>query len=127
MAAKLDAANQYIVRSYTAVDPTDRYMLLAIVQNTSNQADMQSTIDFFFRGAKRDWNVMLASAQGQRLNWQKQLRLVLVHADWLLEQGWRRPVDLDRDRWAAVAFSTPSEDAMIAGENSLFRSPNHGR
>ena len=127
MAAKLDAANQYILRTYPAVDPTDRTMLLAIVQNTSDQAGMRSTIDFFFQGARRDWDVMLGSAQGLRLNWRKQLRLVLVHADWLLEQGWRRPDGLDRDRWAAVAFSTPSDEAVVTGDDTVIPSPDHGR
>ena len=39
------------------------------------------------------------------MNWRKQLRLVFLHADWLLSQGWETPAGLDRTRWAAVAFS----------------------
>lgn len=127
MAAKLDKANQYILRTYPAVDPTDRYMLLAIVQNTSNQGAMHGTIDTFFKTARRDWDSMLNSAQGQRLSWRKQLRLVLVHADWLLEQGWHRPAGLDRDRWAAVAFSAPSSEPIATGDSTRIKSPNHGR
>lgn len=127
MAAKLDKANQYILRTYPAVDPTDRYMLLAIVQNTSNQGAMHGTIDTFFKTARRDWDSMLNSAQGQRLSWRKQLRLVLVHADWLLEQGWHRPAGLDRDRWAAVAFSAPSSETIATGDSTRIKSPNHGR
>lgn len=127
MGAKLSKANHYILRTYSAVDPTDRLMLLAIVQNTSNEPAMRGTIDYFFQGSKRNWNEMLYSAQGERLNWRKQLRLVFLHADWLLSQGWETPDGLDRTRWAAVAFSEEPGDQAASGDNTTIPSPNHGR
>ena len=127
MAAKLSKANHYILSTYSAVDPTDRYMLLAIVQNTSDEPAMRRTIDTFFQGARRDWNEMLYSAQGERLNWRKQLRLVFLHADWLLSQGWEKPAGLDSTRWATVAFSEEPGDPVASGDNTSIPSPNHGR
>ncbi len=127
MAAKLAKANLYVLRTYPSVDPTDRYMLLAIVQNTSNEPAMQRTIDFFFQGAGRNWGKMLASPQAKHLDWRKQLRLVFVHADWLLTQGWEKPDGLDRARWAAVAFSEQSEQEHTTGDNTSIPSANHGR
>ncbi len=127
MAAKLSKANHYILSTYSAVDPTDRYMLLAIVQNTSDEPAMRRTIDYFFQGARRDWNEMLYSAQGERLNWRKQLRLVFLHADWLLSQGWEKPAGLDSTRWATVAFSEEPGDPVASGDNTSIPSPNHGR
>ena len=70
---------------------------------------------------------MLYSAQGERLNWRKQLRLVFLHADWLLGQGWETPDGLDRTRWAAVAFSEEPGDQVASGDNTPIPSPNHGR
>jgi hypothetical protein len=127
MAAKLSKANHYILRTYSAVDPTDRYMLLAIVQNTSSEPAMRRTIDYFFHGAKRNWNEMLYSAQGERLNWRKQLRLVFLHADWLLSQGWEKPAGLDSTRWATVAFSEEPDDPVASGHTTFIGPPNHGR
>lgn len=127
MAAKLAKANQYILRAYPMADPTDRTMLLAIVQNTSNEPDMRRTIDFFFDDARLDWTAMLNSQQGRHLDWREQLRLVFVHAEWLLGQGWPEPAGLDPNRWAAVAFSSPADDALAAGDNTLIPSTDHGR
>ena len=88
---------------------------------------MRRTIDYFFQGARRNWNEMLYSAQGERLNWRKQLRLVFLHADWLLSQGWEKPAGLDSTRWATVAFSVEPGDPVASGDNTSIASPNHGR
>lgn len=127
MAAKLTKANQYILRAYPTADPTDRYMLLAIVQNTSDEALMRHTIDYFFQQARQQWNVMLNGPEGTRLDWREQLRLVFLQADWLLSQGWQLPEGLDRNRWAAVAFSAPLDETPPTGDDTLILSANHGR
>ena len=88
---------------------------------------MRRTIDYFFQKARRNWDDMLNSEEGKRLNWRKQLRLVFVHADWLLSQGWQQPAGLDRTRWATVAFSQPSDATSFTGDNSAIPSANHGR
>jgi len=105
MTAKLSKANHYILRTYGKTPETDRLMLLALVQNTTTEIGMHRTIDYFFRDAGRDWDVMLASEEAELLDWREQLRLILVHVDWLIAAGWTEPADLDRDLWSRIAFS----------------------
>lgn len=104
MTAKLDKANRYLNRAYPDVDATDRYMLLALVQNDSSEIAMRNTIDAFFQGAGRDWTAMLSTSQADSRDWTEQLRLVLIQLDWLVIQGWEKPEGLDRDVWAGIAF-----------------------
>lgn len=106
MAAKLSQANAYIVRHYPQVSDTDRCMLLALAQNTTSYAAMRSTVDHFF-AAGEDWYQMLVDDEDLQRNWRLQLRLVLVHVDWLVQQGWPLPEGLDLLYWSRIAFSEP--------------------
>jgi hypothetical protein len=108
MSAKLKLSDAYIRYRHPAVSNTDRYMLLALAQNTASAAGMRSTVDFFFDVAGGDWQTMLASERAQALDWQEQLRLVLLHLDWLVEQGWSAPAGLDRGYWSQMAFTEPN-------------------
>lgn len=107
MVAKLKQANSYILYRDPKITDTDRYMLLALAQNTASTGAMRSTIDFFVDGAQGDWLVMMTSERARMLDWQEQLRLVLLHLDWLVEQGWPVPDGLDRYYWSRVAFANP--------------------
>lgn len=111
MTAKLEKAVHYISRTYPDVTTTDRYMLLALVQNDSTEIAMRNTIDAFFVTANRDWEAMLSSDQAKSRDWNEQLRLVLVQFDWLVSEGWEMPAGIDRDRWALIAFPRASETA----------------
>jgi len=106
MVAKLSQANAYILRRYPHVSDTDRFMLLALAQNTSSHAAMRSTVDHFF-AASENWSEMLAGDEALQRNWRLQLRLVLVHLDWLVRQGWSLPDGLDLLYWSRIAFSEP--------------------
>lgn len=107
MIAKLRQSNEYILYRHPKIANTDRYMLLALAQNTSSSEMMRSTVDFFVDVADGDWMTMLASERAKEYDWQEQLRLVLLHADWLIEQGWPAPKGLDREYWSRVAFFEP--------------------
>ncbi len=106
MVAKLSQANAYIVRQYPYVSETDRFMLLALAQNTASRAAMRSTVDRFF-ATGGDWLQMLTGDEDLQRNWRLQLRLVLLHMDWLVQQGWLLPDGLDLLYWSRVAFSEP--------------------
>lgn len=112
MTAKLEKANRYISRTYPEVNATDRTMLLALVQNDSNEIMMHNTIDAFFVAANGDWETMLALDQAKSRDWAEQLRLVLVQADWLVSKGWPKPAGLERNRWAQIAFPRTN---LVAG------------
>lgn len=107
MAAKISQANAYILHTYAQVSDTDRFMLLALAQNTTSADAMRSTVDHFFMVAGGDWLKMLQSEEELAKNWRLQLRLVLIHLDWLVEQGWPIPDGIDLAYWSHVAFSTP--------------------
>lgn len=106
MTAKVTIADHYIRATYGDLPATDRYMLLALVQNTSDRATMEQTVDYFVHEAGRDWAAMLQSEASQQRDWQEQLRLILLQVDWLIEQNWQTPPDLDLDYWRLVAFGT---------------------
>jgi hypothetical protein len=106
MTAKLTAADSYIRKTYGDLPVTDRYMLLALVQNTSDRITMKQTVDYFVHDAGRDWEVMLLLEEGQQRDWREQLRLILLQVDWLIEQNWSTPPDLDLDYWRVTAFGT---------------------
>lgn len=107
MTAKLNQTNRYILENYPSVDDTDRFMLLALAQNAASYYTMRNTVTYFFRIAQTDWSRMLTSTRADELSWREQLRLVLLHADWLVEQGWPEPAGLDLERWSRIAFSEP--------------------
>jgi hypothetical protein len=107
MTAKLSQTNTYILRNHPEVAPTDRFMLLALAQNAASSNTMRATIEHFFQSAGADWAQMLACERAEELDWREQLRLVLLHAVWLVEQGWPQPDGLDLDFWSRVAFTEP--------------------
>jgi hypothetical protein len=107
MTAKLSQTNSFILRSDPKVAPTDRFMLLALAQNAASGNTMRATIEHFFKSAGADWTQMLASERAEEADWREQLRLVLLHAVWLVEQGWPQPDGLDLDFWSRVAFTEP--------------------
>lgn len=63
-------------------------------------------MDLFF-AAGEDWLQMLADDEDLQRNWRLQLRLVLVHMDWLANQGWPLTENLDLIYWSRIAFSAP--------------------
>lgn len=106
MTAKLAAADRAMRVGYGDLPITDRYMLLALVQNTSDRATMEQTIDYFVHEAGRDWETMLQSELGQQRDWREQLRLILLQVEWLIEQNWQAPPGLDLDYWRQYAFGS---------------------
>lgn len=107
MTAKLSQTNHYILENYPGVADTDRFMLLALAQNAASFSTVRNMVTYFFRIAQADWSRMLVGPRAEELRWREQLRLVLLHADWLVEQGWPAPAGLDLERWSRVAFSEP--------------------
>lgn len=105
MTAKLNQTNRYITLTYPDAAMTDRMMLLALAQNAASYKTVRNAVDFFFGDAGRNWNRMLSSDYAQQMDWQEQLRLVLVHVNWLVEEGWRVPEGLDLTTWERIAFS----------------------
>lgn len=105
MTAKLMQTNSYILQVAPDVPVTDRMMLLALAQNAASYRMVRETVDYFFGPANRNWNAMLASERAKQRDWQEQLRLVLVHLNWLIEQGWRLPEGLDLQQWELAAFT----------------------
>lgn len=108
MTAKLSQTNHYILQHYPMVEPTDRYMLLALAQNAASFPTVANTVTYFFEVAHGNWQVMLDSERGQEQDWREQLRLVSLHAEWLVEQGWPIPPGLDLESWSRIAFSEPT-------------------
>ncbi|MBN2392409.1 MAG: DUF11 domain-containing protein [Anaerolineae bacterium] len=97
MYAKVSAANNRI----NELDPTgslaatDRYMLLALAQNSGSEP-----INLFFGDAKQDWKTMLGTK-----NWALILRYYTLHLDWLISMGWELPEGIDLDKWRETVFS----------------------
>jgi hypothetical protein len=107
MTAKLGKTNSYILRYSPEVATTDRFMLLALAQNAASSSTMRATVEYFFEDADADWSEMLTGERAEEMDWQEQLRLVLLHVVWLVEQGWSLPDGLDLDFWSHVAFPKP--------------------
>ena len=107
MTAKLSQTNSYILRSFPEITPTDRFMLLALAQNAASSSTMRATVECFVEESGADWAEMLQDERADRLDWREQLRLVLLHVVWLVEQGWPLPDGLDLDFWSRVAFAEP--------------------
>ncbi|HSN73877.1 MAG TPA: hypothetical protein VL334_02155 [Anaerolineae bacterium] len=107
MTAKLSQTNSYILHNYPQVAASDRFMLLALAQNAAASTTMRNTVSTFFEVAGADWTEMLATEEAGEMDWQEQLRLVLLHAVWLVEQGWPLPDGLDLEFWSRIAFAEP--------------------
>lgn len=107
MTAKLSQANTYILHNHPQVAATDRFMLLALAQNAASGSTIRRMVDIFFDVADSDWAEMLAIEQADEMDWQEQLRLVLLHTVWLVEQGWPLPDGLDLDYWSRSVFAEP--------------------
>jgi len=107
MTAKLSQANAYILHNHPQVAATDRFMLLALAQNAASSSTIRRMVDTFFNVADSDWAKMLANEQADEMDWQEQLRLVLLHTVWLGEQGWPLPDGLDLDYWSRSVFTEP--------------------
>jgi len=106
MAAKLQDTERYILwqaMEYGSTSQTSRFMLLALAQNCSESSQVRRTVDTFF-GYRGSWEEMLRDEQFGAL-WTEQLRLILVHVDWLTSQGWELPEGVDLDAWRQTAFA----------------------
>jgi hypothetical protein len=100
MAAKIEAADQYILEQaegYGGISQTDRFMLLAIAQNCGRRKKMENAVNTFFA---HGMDSVLENTE-----YRLQLRLVVLHIDWLLSQGWVLPEGVDLDYWRRTAFS----------------------
>jgi len=99
MYAKLAQANAEISAQDPSIGMTDRYMLLAIRQN-SNAGD---PIGYFFGEGNQNWSEMLNLKYGD--SWTFQLRQVLLQLEWLAAQeGWDLPEGVDLEQWKEIAF-----------------------
>jgi hypothetical protein len=59
-------------------------------------------LPFFEYGGS--WDQMLSDQQhGDK--WKQQLRLMVLHIDWLILQGWELPEGVDLDYWRRTAFA----------------------
>jgi RHS repeat-associated protein len=76
------------------ISKTDRYMLLALAQNCAKARQIQDTIATFL-GAGRDWDQAFDDPLAKRNDWKEQLRLMVLHIDWLLLNGWELPEGVD--------------------------------
>lgn len=104
MAAKLRTADRYILQHEQPISTSDRYMLLALVQNMTSESSAQVAIDSFIVENRRSWRRTLASEMAEHGDWLEQLRLMLVQIEWLAGQGWEVPAGLDLEYWRLVAF-----------------------
>jgi len=106
MTGKLADAERYIRlqgMEYGSTSKTSHFMLLALVQNCAERSQMEQTVDSFFEYGG-SWEQMLGDRQYGGL-WNEQLRLILLHIDWLILQGWELPEGVDLDEWRRIAFA----------------------
>jgi hypothetical protein len=102
MYAKLRFANARIdlMQSEDApLSATERTMLLSLAQNHLGTVD-----EYFELGG--DWDRLTAIDNYARI-----MRYFLVHLDWLVENGWELPPDIDLESWRRIVFSAPGETA----------------
>lgn len=101
MSAKLAYADSLLQDpKYKGISTTDRYMLLAIVQNSDNPGGMPKVFDAFIANGM-NWGRTLRNEEG----WTGQVRSVALHMQWLLGNGYELPAGLDMDYWLRNAFS----------------------
>ena len=103
MTAKLLEADAYISTKSETVSNTDRLMLLALVQNTASHQQMMTVIDTFYSSAIQSWDTMLGTEYAKD-HWVEQSRLILLHIEYLVENGWTLPMGTDLDFWRSKAF-----------------------
>jgi hypothetical protein len=98
MAGKLDYANNMIFAAQAgtgrSISKTDQYMLLALTQNCAEEAQIQKTVSTFF-AAEGNWGVVFGTDYAINHDWKEQLRLMILHIDWLLLNGWTLPQGVD--------------------------------
>jgi hypothetical protein len=99
MYAKLAQANAKISAYDSSIGMTDRYMLLAIAQNSN----AGNPIDYFFGDGSREWSEMI-NREKYGDNWTFQLRQVLLHLEWMVAQGWELPEGVDLQQWQQTVF-----------------------
>jgi RHS repeat-associated protein len=104
MAAKVDYIDQYISGAASAnggsISWTDRFMLLAICQNTGKVEDAQYRVDYYFQKGGKWADVFM-----ERGDLQETLREVVVQIYWLLSQGWALPEGVDLEQMKRDAFA----------------------
>ena len=106
MAGKLKDTEQYIYgqgMKYGSVSKTSRFTLLALAQNCATRNQMERTVNSFFEYGG-SWDQMFSDQQHGD-TWKEQLRLVILHMDWLILQGWELPDGVDLDCWRRTAFA----------------------
>lgn len=109
MCVKIQRADEQILGHDPSINITDRYMLLAICQNSSAGDPIGTFFATGDAGANRDWGRMLSRFKDSG-SWGEQLRRVLLELEWALEQDlWQAPEGLDLDRWRQTAFEDPQE------------------
>ncbi len=65
---------------------------------------MERSVDNFFRFGG-DWAKAFDSGFAKDKDWKEQLRLVVLHLDWLLMNGWDLPDGVDLSYMREQAFS----------------------
>jgi hypothetical protein len=106
MTGKLEYAESFILGAEAEggnISKTDRYMLLALAQNCSKKKQIENTVTTFF-GAQRNWDFAFGTDYAAKADWKEQLRLVVLHMDWLLANGWALPEGVDLDYMREKAF-----------------------
>jgi len=107
MSGKLDYANNAIFAAQAGtgrgISKTDQYMLLALTQNCSEEAHIQKTVSTFF-ASQGNWDDAFGTRYAAEWNWKVQLRLMVLHIDWLLANGWALPEGVDIEYMAEKAF-----------------------
>ncbi|HSJ52622.1 MAG TPA: hypothetical protein VLC52_02660 [Anaerolineae bacterium] len=106
MAGKLMDTEHYIRSQdieYGSTSRTSHFMLLALAQNCAKRSQMEWTVDSFFKYGG-SWEQMLRDQEHGAL-WTEQLRLVTLHIDWLILEGWELPEGVDLDVWRQTAFA----------------------
>ena len=104
MYAKLGQANAEISAHDRSIGMTDRYMLLAIRQNSY----AGNPIGYFFGDGNASWGSMMANPHYGD-SWTFQLRQVLLHLEWMVAQGWELPEGVDLQQWQQIVFGEQGE------------------
>jgi hypothetical protein len=111
IAAVLGMSQKIAMQDYTlgqlsahglSMSQTDRFMLLAIGQNCSRWNQFTHVVSAFGQHQGNWSNILSVEPKGYA--WQEQLRFILLHIEWLLENGMALPEGLDLDYWRRIAF-----------------------
>jgi hypothetical protein len=65
---------------------------------------MEKTVDTFFDEGRR-WDRAFESDYADKKDWKEQLRLIVLHIDYLLFHGWELPDGVDLNYMREQAFS----------------------